>query len=138
MNIIKLDTEKKDGRNKIASESPLKIRNVDNKYPQNFREKRLSSATKARIEQKQLIQQMLLKSSSNMTSNAITSSRKKVPTVLISSYSPRRDVVKTKNAERPKSSTPRLGRQKLTHGKPYGECGSKKAYILNKSRNLYY
>ena len=112
MNIIKLDNEKKDGRSRISEMSPKVIENGKENPP---KAKRLSSATKARIEQKQLIQQMLLKSSSNSPRRAVRSNR------MVSSASPavssqRRDG-KYKTPERPKSSTPRSGRQRTYNGK---------------------
>merc|ERR1719270_1230044 len=63
MNIIKLDNEKKEGRSRILEMSPKVVTN--DKSGPIAKPKRLSSATKARIEQKQLIQQMLLKTASN-------------------------------------------------------------------------
>ena len=120
MNVIKLDTEKKEGRNRIASYTPNKIdRGQENQTSnQRAKEKRLSSATKARIEQKQLIQQMLLKSSTNSSNQAKPSGRK-ISSASSALSSPRKELVKSKFSDRPKSATPR-GRPKLYFGKSNG------------------
>ena len=120
MNVIKLDTEKKEGRSRIASYAPNKIERGQENQTSNqmAKEKRLSSATKARIEQKQLIQQMLLKSSSNL-SNKQTTPGKRISSASSVYRSQRREVTTPKSSERPKSSTPR-GRQRLYYGKSNG------------------
>ena len=120
MNVIKLDTEKKEGRNRIAFYAPNNLeKGKDNQASnQNTKQKRLSSATKARIEQKQLVQQMLLKSSSHSSNQAKPTGRK-ISSASSAFSSPRRELVKSKFSDRPKSATPR-GRPKIHFGKPNG------------------
>ena len=112
MNIIKLDNEKKEGRSRISEMSPKVATNGEGNLA---KAKRLSSATKARIEQKQLIQQMLIKSSSNSPRHPVKCNRN-VFSASSSISSQRRDG-KNKIPERPKSSTPRSGRQRSYNGK---------------------
>ena len=116
MNIIKLDNEKKEGRSRILEMSPKNISNDKSGPP---KPKRLSSATKARIEQKQLIQQMLLKTASNSPrpQNIVNRNRNVYSASSVVS-SPRRDG-RNKLAERSNSSTPRPARQRLYNGKNY-------------------
>ena len=114
MNIIKLDNEKKEGRSRILEMSPKNISNDKSGPP---KPKRLSSATKARIEQKQLIQQMLLKTASNSPRPQHVVNRNVYSASSVVS-SPRRDG-RNKLAERSNSSTPRSARQRLYNGKNY-------------------
>ena len=120
MNVITLDTEKKEGRSRIASYGHNNIDRGQENHASNQRtkEKRLSSATKARIEQKQLIQQMLLKSSSNSSNKQITSGRR-IASASSILPSQRRQTITSKPSERPKSTTPR-GRQRFHYGKSNG------------------
>ena len=117
MNIIKLDNEKKEGRSRILEMSPKVVAN--DKSGPITKPKRLSSATKARIEQKQLIQQMLLKTASNSPrpQNIVNRNRNVYSASSVVS-SPRRDT-RNKLAERSNSSTPRSARQRLYNGKNY-------------------
>lgn len=119
MNVIKLDTEKKEGRSRIALYGPNKFDSgqVNHASNQQAKEKRLSSATKARIEQKQLIQQMLLKSTSNSSNKKITTGRRISSASSVLS-SQRREIT-SRISERPKSTTPR-GRQRFHYGKSNG------------------
>ena len=107
-----LDTEKKEGRNRVALQSPNKVTSEKHNADTSYKEKRLSAATRARIEQKQLIQQMLLNSSSNLSPKRKNISSRKVSSASAQTYSQRRRTVKSKSVERPKSSTPRVGRQR--------------------------
>ena len=116
MNVLMLDTEKKLGRNRIAFQSPNKGAK-DERSDSNFKEKRLSAATKARIEEKQLIQAMLKNSSSNLSTNNKALNSRRVYSASAQVHSQRRRSVKSKGTERPKSSTPRTGRQRPNFGK---------------------
>ena len=116
MNVLMLDTEKKLGRNRIALQSTHKGAK-DKRSDSNLKEKRLSAATKARIEEKQLIQAMLKNSSSNLSTTNKNFNPRKVYSASAQAYSQRRRSVKSKPAERPKSSTPRTGRQRVNFGK---------------------
>ena len=114
MNIIKLDNEKKEGRSRLSEISPKVLSNNPDAFVQ---PKRLSSATKARIEQKQLIQQMLLKTASNSPRPQSTlKPNRNVISASSAILSPRRDG-KNRGTERSKSATPRSGRQRLYSGK---------------------
>ena len=115
MNIIKLDNEKKEGRSRLSDISPK----VLSSNPGDFaKPKRLSSATKARIEQKQLIQQMLLKTASNSPRPRSTLKPNRNVISASSAISSRRDG-KNRVTERSKSATPRSARQRLCNGKKY-------------------
>ena len=114
MNIIKLDNEKKEGRSRLSEISPKVLSNNPGDFA---KPKRLSSATKARIEQKQLIQQMLLKTASNSPRPRSTlKPNRNVISASSAISSPRRDS-KNRVTERSKSATPRSGRQRLYNGK---------------------
>ena len=116
MNIIKLDNEKKEGRSRLSDISPKVLSNNPGDFA---KPKRLSSATKARIEQKQLIQQMLLKTASNSPRPRSTlKPNRNVISASSAISSPRRDG-KNRVTERSKSATPRSARQRLCNGKKY-------------------
>ena len=116
MNIIKLDNEKKEGRSRLSDISPKVLSNNPGDFA---KPKRLSSATKARIEQKQLIQQMLLKTASNSPRPRSTlKPNRNVISASSAISSPRRDG-KNRGTERSKSATPRSARQRLCNGKKY-------------------
>ena len=114
-----MDSEKKEGRSRIAMDSPKDGKNHQ-PSPGGI-SKHVSSATKARIEQKKLIQQMLINSKNNI-SNKERSAKRDILSAPRLTYSLKREVTKTKTPERPKSSTPRVARPKIGHGKSLGSC----------------
>ena len=114
-----MDSEKKEGRSRIAMDSPKDGKN--HQLSPRGTSKHVSSATKARIEQKQLIQQMLI-NSKNSISNKERSAKRDILSAPRLTYSLKREVTKTRTPERPKSSTPRAARPKIGHGKTLGSC----------------
>ena len=114
-----MDSEKKEGRSRIAMDSPKDGKN--HPLSPGGNSKRITTATKARIEQKQLIQQMLI-NSKNHISNTERSANRAILNAPRLTYSLKREVTKTRTPERPKSSTPRAARPKIGHGKSLGSC----------------